>query len=106
MLSGTDVVPQESNSFTVAEIGGKLLLVWSAGPLGGVRMRFATLDRMKATPDELIVDSREDSGQSTVTELRLLPTAEGAILFINTTTGARLFNVDATGKLSVLHTHA
>ena len=106
MLSGTDVVPQESNSFTVAEIGGKLLLVWSAGPLGGVRMRFATLDRMKATPDELIVDSREDSGQSTVTELRLLPTAEVAILFINTTTGARLFNVDATGKLSVLHTHA
>jgi hypothetical protein len=41
-----------------------------------------------------------------VTELRLLPTADGAILFVNTTTGARLFNVDGSGKLSTLHTHA
>jgi hypothetical protein len=106
MLSGTDVVPQETNSFTAAEVNGKLLLVWSAGPLGGLRMRFATLDRMKATPDELIVDSREDSGQSTVTEVKLLPTPDGAILFVNTTTGARLFNVDGAGKLTVLHAHA
>jgi hypothetical protein len=106
MLSGTDVVPQESGSFTAADLGGKTLLVWSAGPLGGLRMRLATLDRMKATPDTLIVDTREDNGQSSVTELRLLSTTDGAILFVNTTTGARLFNVDGTGKLSELHTHA
>ena len=106
MLSGTDVVPQESNSFTAAEINGKLLLVWSAGPLGGLRMRYGALDRLKSLPDELVADSREESGQSLVTELRLLPTPDGAILFVNTTTGARLFNVDGTGKLSVLHSHA
>jgi hypothetical protein len=106
LLSGTDVVPQESNSFTAVDINGKLLLAWSAGPLGGVRMRFAAFDRIKTTPDELITDSREDSGQSTVTELRALPTPDGAILFLNTTTGVRLFNVDTSGKLSVLHTHA
>jgi hypothetical protein len=106
MLSGTDVVPHESGGFTAAEINGKLLVVWSAGALGGLRMRYAALDQLKTTPDELIVDSREDSGQSLVTELRLLPTASGAILFANTTTGARLFNVDGSARLTVLHAHA
>jgi hypothetical protein len=106
MLSGTDVVPQESGSFAAADLAGKVLLVWSAGPLGGLRMRLAPLDRLKATPDELIVDSREDNGATTVTELRILPTADGAILFVNTTTGARLFNVDGSGKLSQLKVHA
>ena len=106
MLLGTDVVPQEAGSFTAADIGGKVLLVWSAGPLGGLRSRFAPLDRLKSTPDELLVDSREENGQTTVTELRLLPTAEGAILVVNTTSGPRLFAVDASGKLSVLHAHA
>jgi hypothetical protein len=60
---------------------------------------------MKATPDELITDSRDDSGQSPVTEVRLLATVDGAILFVNTTNGVRLFNVDGSGKLSVLHAH-
>jgi hypothetical protein len=106
MLLGTDVQPQDRGSFAAANVNRKLLLVWNAGPLGGLRMRFAPLDRMKSTPDELVFDSREAGGQSDITEVRLLSTTDTAILFVNTTKGPHLFNVDGEGKISELHAHA
>jgi len=104
LLGATDVVPADAASFTAADVSGKLLLVWNAGPVGGVRMRFAAADRIKATPDTLIVDAREEGGLSSVTELRVLSTGDFALLFINTTKGSKIFRVDSSGKLTPLQT--
>ena len=99
MLLGTDVHPQEGANFAAAEVNRKLLLVWNAGPLGGLRMRLRPpIDRMKSTPDELIVDSREASGQSDITEIRILSTADTALLFVNTTKGPRSSTSTARGR--------
>ena len=105
ILVGTDVVPLESGSFSAADINGKLLLVWNGGPLGGLRMRFAPINQISTTPDTLIVDAREDSGVTPITEVRVIAAADFALLFVNTTTGPRMFSVDTAGKLADLHTH-
>jgi hypothetical protein len=104
MLAGTDVVPAESSSIAAGDVNGKLFVAWNAGPVGGLRMRLAPADRLKATPDTLIVDAREDSGLSSVTELRILSAAGFAMLFVNTTAGLRVFRVDSAGKLTPLQT--
>jgi len=90
-------------------VDGRLALVWSAGATGGLRMRVAPLERMKATPDVVIFDGRDESGASRVglvTELRLLPAASYAVLFVNTTVGVRAFRVDSDGKLTAVRISA
>jgi hypothetical protein len=41
-----------------------------------------------------------------VTELRLLPAASYAVLFVNTTVGVRAFRVDSDGKLTAVRISA
>jgi hypothetical protein len=104
MLSGTDVLPSGGAALAAADVNGKLLVAWSAGPAGGVRMRIAPADRLKDTPDTLIVDARDEGGLSSVTELRVLAAADFALLFINTTAGVKVFRADSAGKLIPLQT--
>jgi len=103
LFDGTDVVPHGAGSFAATELNGQLLLVWNAGPVGGLRMRLATMDRLKATPDMVIADTAKESGTAgTVTELRLVSAAEDALLFVKTMGGVHLLSVDKAAKLVAL----
>jgi hypothetical protein len=110
LLAGTPaLVPEDAAHLSAADVDGRLALVWSAGATGGLRMRVAPLERMKATPDVVIFDGRDESGASRVglvTELRLLPAASYAVLFVNTTVGVRAFRVDSDGKLTAVRISA
>jgi hypothetical protein len=108
LLAGTDVMPAKnvrgSGSFAAAELNGKLMLVWNAGALGGLRMRLASMDRLKATPDILIADTEAGDARSAVVDLRVFSAAEAAVLFVKEADGTRVFSVDGAGAMVPLHT--
>jgi hypothetical protein len=110
LLIGTPaLVPEDAAHLSAADVDGRLALVWSAGATGGLRLRVAPLERIKATPDAVIFDGRDESGASRVglvTELRLLPASSYAVLFVNTTVGARAFRIDSDGKLTPVRVSA
>ena len=110
LLAGTPaLVPEDAAHLSAADVDGRLALVWSAGATGGLRMRVAPLERIKATPDVVIFNGRDESGASRVglvTELRLLPASSYGLLFVNTTVGVRAFRIDSDGKLTAVRVSA
>ena len=72
-------------------------------------MRVAPLERIKATPDVVIFDGRDETGASRVglvTELRVVPASSYAVLLVNTTVGARALRIDSDGKLTPVRVSA
>lgn len=110
LLGGTPaIVPEDSAHVSAADVDGRLALVWSAGAVGGLRMRIAPLERLGATSDVVIFDGRDETGASRVglvTELRVIPASSYAVLFVNTTVGARAFRIDSDGKLTAVRVAA
>jgi hypothetical protein len=104
LLADTDVMPNGRWGFAAAALGRKLLIVWNAGPLGGIRMRLATPDTLNVTPDIVVVDTKQANGEGTVTDVRILPAASSAIVVLKTTRGVRLADIDIAGKVKMLHT--
>jgi len=102
LLSGTDVLPHTPGNVTVAELDGKLLLLWNAGVLGGLRMRLATPDRLKATPDTVLMDTKEAKKADTITDIRLVGASPNALLFVQTLAAVRLFSVDGSSMVTPL----
>jgi hypothetical protein len=106
LLAGLDIGPADAGSSVAADIGGKLLFLWNAGSVGGLRMRLATTDRLKDTEDVLITDTREEKAGSLVSSIagmRVLTTNNYGLVFVNTTSGIKLLRIDgATGKLTPL----
>ncbi len=95
--------PVDTKSIVVADVGGKLALVWNAGWLGGVRVRLAAPDRLKETPDTVIYDGQEAgamAGLSSFAEMKLLPFEDEALLLLSTTSGVRALRIDKDGKVS------
>jgi hypothetical protein len=106
LLAGLDIGPADAGSSVAADVGGKLLFLWNAGSVGGLRMRLATTEQMKDAPDVVITETREEKAGSLVSSIagmRVLTTNTYGIVFINTTSGIKLLRVDpATGKLTPL----
>lgn len=101
VLGGTfDIAPPDAGSFAAADVGGKLLAVWSAGYIGGLRMRLAPPDRFKDTEDVVIADARGKDKMSAVTEVKIVPAPSFAIVLVGTTTGVRALKVDASGAVT------
>lgn len=99
-----EIAPADGHSTVAADIGGKLLVAWNAGYVGGLRMRFAAPEQLKNAEDTVISDLR-DAGAgklSTFVEMRVIPTSTYAILFVSTTTGVRLFRIDGAGAVTPL----
>jgi hypothetical protein len=104
LLAGTDVAPLRKDGFVATELEGKLLLVWNSGPLGGLRMRLAPRDLLSATADTVLYDTRDEKGQSAITDLRLLSSPDVAILFVKTVSGSRILGIDHAGSPLALRT--
>jgi hypothetical protein len=95
-----EVAPGDARAVQAVDVDGKLLVVWNAGYLGGIRMRIGPAGSLKDGEDTVLVDARDLKNTmklSTITELRLLPAGNAAILFISSTTGVRALKIDSTG---------
>jgi hypothetical protein len=105
MLSGLDIAPTDAGGSVAADVGGKLLFLWNAGTVGGLRMRFAPADRLKDAEDVLVTDGREEkagANVSSIAAMRVLATNSYAIVFLATTAGVKVMRADTTGKLTPL----
>jgi hypothetical protein len=106
LLAGLDISPLEAGASVAADVGGKLLFLWNAGSVGGLRMRLAAPDRMKDTEDVVITDGREEkagASVSSIASMRVVGTNTYALVFLGTTSGVKVLRVEpATGKLTPL----
>jgi hypothetical protein len=103
-----EIAPADAHAVSAADIGGKLLLVWSAGATGGLRMRLAPPDQIKQAADVILTDGRDPSAAAgtpalgTVVEVRAIATGNAAVVLIATTTGVKALRVDDAGKVTPL----
>jgi hypothetical protein len=106
MLAGVgEIAPADSSGSVAADANGKLLLVWNAGPVGGLRMRLAAPEQIKDAQDVIITDGREDKGGahlSSIAQMRVLSANTYAILLLSTTAGVKALRVEPTGQLTPL----
>jgi len=106
LLAGLDIGPSDAGSSVAADAGGKLLFVWNAGPVGGLRMRLGAPDRLKDADDVLLADVREEKGGasvSSIASMRVLSTNTYSLVFLGTTAGVKVLRVEpATGKVTPL----
>jgi|GEM_PF-640792 len=104
----TDVLPHDAKDIRAVDLDGKLLVVWSAGDRGGVRMRLAPADQIAQAADVVVFEDHLREGtyrvESTLVDLQLLPSANGALLLLGTIDGVYAFAADATGKLRAVAT--
>ncbi|MBK8251241.1 MAG: hypothetical protein IPK82_01050 [Polyangiaceae bacterium] len=98
--SVADIAPADASGIAVADINGKLLIVWNAGGAGGLRMRFAPAERMKDAEDQVITDGRDATGSakaSTINEVRVLSGSTHGVILVGTTMGVRALVIDGAG---------
>jgi hypothetical protein len=104
LLASTDVAPKSPASVAAAALGQRLLIVWDAGPLGGLRMRVAPESDMRATRDTLIADTLGLTGKAEVTDMRAVTHGDSALLLLKTGDGVRILEAGGSGGLTMLHT--
>jgi hypothetical protein len=106
LLSAVDISPVDADNDAAAEVGGTLLVVWNAGPAGGLRMRMAAPERFKDTEDVVISGTRQEKGGyavSSVDAMRLVASESFAVLFLSTTTGLKVLRIEpSSGKVTAL----
>jgi hypothetical protein len=97
-----DVLPRDAKDVKAVDVDGKVLLVWSAGDRGGLRMRLAQPQELAGAADEVLYDDHIKDGafrdESTMVGFDVWPTAHGALLLIGTTAGVYAYVLDANGK--------
>ncbi len=97
-----DIAPADASAIAAADVGGKLLMVWNAGPAGGLRMRFAPAERIKDAEDIVITDGRDPAGGAkgtVLTEVRVMSGSTHGVIFVGTTAGVRALLVDSAGAV-------
>jgi hypothetical protein len=108
LASNDDLTPREKKNLRAIDVGGKLLVVWSAGDRGGVRMRIGAADQLATAPETILLDDHIRDGEyrdeSTLVGLELLPFGKSAVLLLGTVDGVYAFLVGADGKLAPLPT--
>lgn len=98
----SELLPQDPSGVAAATVGGKLLVVWSAGSLG-VHLRAAAPDELSSAPDVLLVDAVDPAtGESTIANVRLLPASSFAVLLLGGKSGVVAFRVDSSGVVTPL----
>lgn len=100
----SEIAPEGSTTIAAADLGGKVLMVWSGGAVGGLRMRLATADHLKEAEDKVIAPARGENKTSIITELRVVSAKDGAVLLVGTTSGVRALHIDLKGDVKALTT--
>ncbi|HZU82765.1 MAG TPA: hypothetical protein VE987_07610, partial [Polyangiaceae bacterium] len=89
-----------------SELGGKLLLAWQAGAVGGLRMRLAPQEQIEQPADVVLYDDLVQSGAigdaSTLLGWTMFTRHAYAVLVVATSAGVHLVRVDGTGAATPL----
>jgi hypothetical protein len=89
-----------------ADLDGKLLLVWQAGTVGGLRMRLAPQEHIEEPADTVVYDDEIDqgtvAGASTLLGWTLFARGTYAVLLLSTTAGVHAVRIDASGRKTSL----
>jgi len=87
---------------TAGDLDGKLLVVWGAGEVGGLRMRLAPADKISKAPDIIVFDDLMKQGAvqktSTLSDARLFTRERFAVLLLSTSSGTFALRIDPEGK--------
>jgi hypothetical protein len=85
-----------------AGLDDKLLLVWQAGHVGGLRMRLAPQEAIEQAPDVVLYDDWTEEGTlgpaNTLLGWRLFARGTFAVLLVSTVNGLHALRVDGSGK--------
>ena len=89
-----------------SDLDGKLLLVWQAGAIGGLRMRLAPQERIEDPADAVIYDDLVQNAAlgdaSTLLGWTMYSRRSYSVLVLATTAGVHLVRIDATGAVTPL----
>lgn len=102
LAENRDVMPREAKDIRAVDLDGKMLVVWSAGERGGLRMRLAPPAEIASAADTVLFDDHVKDGgagaESTMVGFQLWPTQRGALLLLGTSAGVHAFLIDGSGK--------
>ena len=97
------IEPSSLEEMKVAEVGGKVLLLWKAADRGGLRMRLAPIDRLADAADRVLYDDLiDDQGVgtlSTLLDMKLIPGHGYVLLLLATAKGNFPFVVTGEGEM-------
>jgi hypothetical protein len=100
----SEIAPGDARNFAAADLDGKLLLVWVAGSVGGVRMKLAPIDQIAAAPDVVVLDDMTREGKvergRQLNDIRLFVRPTYAVLLVGTTSGVYALRIDPNGKIA------
>lgn len=98
-----EAAPIDDKSAIAVDVDGKLLVVWNAGYVGGIRMRIAPPGQLKDVEDIVLIDARDPKNAmklTAITEMKLVPAGTSALLFLGGPTGARALRIEGSGAFA------
>jgi hypothetical protein len=99
-----DLRPLDAGRIAAADLAGKLLVIWSAGERGGVRMRLASPEAFDRGTDVLVLDDHMKDGkvvsESTLLGFRLFARGQFAVLLLSTLSGLHALRIDPSGVVT------
>jgi hypothetical protein len=94
----------EPARIAAVDVAGKLVVVWSAGERGGLRMRMGVPDAFERGQDVLVFDDHVRGGkviaESTLLGFRLFSREEFAVLLVSTVAGLHALRIGADGTVA------
>ncbi|MEO6420769.1 MAG: hypothetical protein ABIP39_15260 [Polyangiaceae bacterium] len=101
--STQDLKPLDPERIAAVDLGGKLLVVWSAGDRAGLRMRIAAPAAFDRGTDVVVLDDRVHDGkasnESTLLGFRLYSREHFAVLLLSTVAGMHALRIDPDGTV-------
>jgi len=102
----SELAPPDNGQLAAVDLDGKLLVVWTAGTRGGIRMRLANIRDIATTPDTVIFDDQMVGGKNTNTsvlhDFLVFGQEKYALLVLDTTQGVYLMRIDPSGSVSTV----
>ncbi len=100
----SDLAAPDNGQLAAIDLDGRVLLVWTAGVRGGLRMRLAPIRDLAQYPDVVLFDdqlvSGKNAGQTVLRDFVLFGQEGWALLVLDTTSGVLMLKIDKGGSFA------